>query len=211
VVDLNIKSPGSGLVIDDLLVVVNLGRSSPLLVLEISKAALAAGAVVPMPTDPEVVTLVTEEFPNWMLLLAVASALYPKAVALYSEPEDTSAPDPMNVFSLPETLLYPAWRPMAVLFDARLELPDTFDANALKPTAVLYEFKLLSLRLLMPTATLPTLMISVAFTFLTPAPNKTLWFQQRGASPAQAMVCLLQAMVGPSPTAGTVAEVQKFY
>jgi hypothetical protein len=82
VVELNIKSPGSGLVIDDLLVVVILGRSSPLLVLEISKAALAAGAVVPMPTDPEVVTLVTEEFPNWMLLLAVASAPYPIAVEL---------------------------------------------------------------------------------------------------------------------------------
>jgi hypothetical protein len=49
VVELNIKSPGSGLVIDDLLVVVNLGSSNPLLVLEISSAALDAGVVVPIP------------------------------------------------------------------------------------------------------------------------------------------------------------------
>ena len=48
-VELNIKSPGSGLVIDDLLVVVNLGSSNPLLVLEISSAALDAGVVVPIP------------------------------------------------------------------------------------------------------------------------------------------------------------------
>ena len=40
------------------------GRSNPLLVLEISKAALAAGAVVPMPTDPDVVTLVTDVLPS---------------------------------------------------------------------------------------------------------------------------------------------------
>ena len=52
------------MVMVDLLVVVILGRSSPLLVLEISKAALAAGDVVPMPTDPEVVTLVTEVLPS---------------------------------------------------------------------------------------------------------------------------------------------------
>ena len=63
-VELKISSPGSGLVIDDLLVVVILGRSSPLLVLEISKAALAAGDVVPMPTDPEVVTWVTAVLPS---------------------------------------------------------------------------------------------------------------------------------------------------
>lgn len=63
-VELNIKSPGSGLVIDDLLVVVNLGSSNPLLVLEISSAALDAGVVVPMPTEPEVVTFVTEVLPS---------------------------------------------------------------------------------------------------------------------------------------------------
>ncbi len=63
-VELKISSPGSGLVIDDLLVVVILGSSNPLLVLEISSAALAAGLVVPMPTDPEVDTLVTEVLPS---------------------------------------------------------------------------------------------------------------------------------------------------
>jgi hypothetical protein len=51
-----------------------------LLVLEISKAALDAGEVVPIPIEPEVVmlpevfTFVTEEFPSCTVLLAVTSA-----------------------------------------------------------------------------------------------------------------------------------------
>ena len=79
-------------------VVVIRGSSKPLLVLEISRAALAEGEVVPMPTEPvvvivpEVFTLFTELLPSCMLLLADTTAPYPMAVALVKLFAEASAP-----------------------------------------------------------------------------------------------------------------------
>ena len=52
VVELNIKSPEDGVVIELRCVVVSRGSIRPLLVLTISRAAFDVGAVVPTPIEP---------------------------------------------------------------------------------------------------------------------------------------------------------------
>ncbi len=57
-------SPAVGVLIEFRCTNVKRGSRIPLDVLESSSTALLSGVVVPIPTEPNVVTLVTEELPS---------------------------------------------------------------------------------------------------------------------------------------------------